>query len=223
MGVLANDEEIIISEPNVLQILARRGTLLDNSPKNGNLDFNNNGTFTYINENLETRLDSFTYVVTNLAMESEPINVRIKIIDPTIPLAQEDVFIFSENETIKVDPSNNILSNDSDPGGDKLKAYVIGEPSYGDITINDDGTFEYIPDDEIQYSSDTVFYAATDGIETDTSFVVFSKLKVGADLADIIEINPIYFDFDKDNIRDDASLELDKIVDVMNDYPAIVI
>ena len=71
-----------------------------------------------------------------------------------------------ENETIKVDPSKNILSNDSDPGGDKLKAYVIGEPSYGDITINDDGTFEYIPDDEIQYSSDTVFYAATDGIES---------------------------------------------------------
>ena len=223
MGVLANDEEIIISETNVLQILARRGTLLDNSTKNGNLDFNNNGTFTYIHENLKTRLDSFTYVVTNLAMESEPINVRIKIIDPTIPLAQEDIFVFSQNETIKVDPSKNILSNDSDPGGDKLKAYVIGEPSYGDITINDDGTFEYIPDDEIQYSSDTVFYAATDGIETDTSFVVFSKLKVGADLADIIEINPIYFDFDKDNIRQDASLELDKIVDVMNDYPAMVI
>ena len=60
-------------------------------------------------------------------------------------------------------------------------------------------------------------------LKADTSFVVFSKLKVGADLADIIEINPIYFDFDKDNIRQDASLELDKIVDVMNDYPAMVI
>ena len=223
MGVLANDEEIIISETNVLQILARRGTLLDKSPKNGNLDFNDNGTFTYIHENLETRLDSFTYVVTNLAMESEPINVRIKIIDLTIPFAQEDVFVFIENEPIKVDPSKNILSNDSDPGGAKLKAYVIGEPSYGDITIYDDGTFEYIPDDEIQYSSDTVFYAATDGIETDTSFIVFSKLQVGADLADIIKINPIYFDFDKDNIRQDASLELEKIINVMNDYPGMVI
>ena len=42
-----------------------------------------------------------------------------------------------------------------------------------DITINDDGTFEYIPDDKIQYSSDTVFYAATDGIETDIVFCFF--------------------------------------------------
>ena len=50
-----------------------------------------------------------------------------------------------------------------------------------------------------------------------------SKLAVGVDLADIIEINPIYFDFDKANIRPDAALELDKIVQVLNDYPGMVI
>ena len=43
------------------------------------------------------------------------------------------------------------------------------------------------------------------------------------DLADIIEINPIYFDFDKANIREDAAIELDKIVQVMKDYPDMVI
>ena len=42
-------------------------------------------------------------------------------------------------------------------------------------------------------------------------------------LADIIEINPIYFDFDKANIRPDAAVELDKIVKVMADYPGMVI
>ena len=55
------------------------------------------------------------------------------------------------------------------------------------------------------------------------SFVVLSKLAVGVNLADIIEINPIYFDFDKANIRPDAAIELDKIVKVMADYPGMVI
>ena len=37
-------------------------------------------------------------------------------------------------------------------------------------------------------------------------------------------MNTIYFDFDKYNIREDAALELDKIVDLMqNKYPDMVI
>jgi outer membrane protein OmpA-like peptidoglycan-associated protein len=46
-----------------------------------------------------------------------------------------------------------------------------------------------------------------------------SKLDVGMDLATMIDIKPIYFDIGKFVIRKDASLELDKIVKVMNDYP----
>ena len=39
------------------------------------------------------------------------------------------------------------------------------------------------------------------------------------DLRDLIEINPINFDLGKWNIRDDAKVELDKIVQIMNKYP----
>ena len=45
----------------------------------------------------------------------------------------------------------------------------------------------------------------------------------GMDLGKIIDINPIYFDFNKSNIRPDAAIELDKIVKVMNDNPNMVI
>ncbi len=48
-------------------------------------------------------------------------------------------------------------------------------------------------------------------------------LKVGRDLRTIIDINPIYFDLNKDNIRPDAALELDKIVRVMQQYPTMEI
>ncbi|MCF7559301.1 OmpA family protein [Sabulilitoribacter multivorans] len=38
-----------------------------------------------------------------------------------------------------------------------------------------------------------------------------------------ININPIYFDYDKSFIRPDAAEELDRVVQVMNDYPKMII
>lgn len=52
---------------------------------------------------------------------------------------------------------------------------------------------------------------------------LIDKLEIGSDVADMIEINPIYFDLDKYNIRPDAAVELDKIVKVMNENPKIKI
>ncbi len=42
-------------------------------------------------------------------------------------------------------------------------------------------------------------------------------------LAEIVQINPIFFDFDKFYIRPDAAVELDKIVEVMNKYDSLVV
>ncbi|MFD1551178.1 OmpA family protein [Putridiphycobacter roseus] len=53
--------------------------------------------------------------------------------------------------------------------------------------------------------------------------LAMDKLEVGGDISKLIEINPIYFDFNKFNIREDAALELDKIVTVMNQYPGMEI
>lgn len=50
-----------------------------------------------------------------------------------------------------------------------------------------------------------------------------SKIEIGADLNEMIAINPIYFDLGKWNIRPDAAIELDKIVSVMKKYPTLVI
>ncbi|WP_339753700.1 OmpA family protein [uncultured Winogradskyella sp.] len=41
--------------------------------------------------------------------------------------------------------------------------------------------------------------------------------------ADRIELNPIYFDFDKSNVTTKAAFELDKLVQIMNKYPDLVI
>jgi outer membrane protein OmpA-like peptidoglycan-associated protein len=46
---------------------------------------------------------------------------------------------------------------------------------------------------------------------------------VGMDIAKLIDIKPIYFDLGKSKIRKDAALELDKVVQVMKEYPNIVV
>lgn len=49
------------------------------------------------------------------------------------------------------------------------------------------------------------------------------KLKKGIDVGKLVSLNPIYFDVDKFDIRNDAAEELDKIVAVMQQNPNIVI
>ena len=67
------------------------------------------------------------------------------------------------------------------------------------------------------------------GIETggvanlDLSLEPKLVLRVGDDLAKILNLNPIYFDFDKAYIRPDAAAELQKVIAVMNEYPTLKI
>jgi len=50
-----------------------------------------------------------------------------------------------------------------------------------------------------------------------------SKVMYGIDLGKILQLDPIYFDFDKSNIRYDAEIELQKVLILMNKYPTIKI
>lgn len=57
-----------------------------------------------------------------------------------------------------------------------------------------------------------------------TELVYDIELSPIRDVEYLAEINKIYFDFDKSNIRPDAAAELDKLVNLMlNDYPELVI
>lgn len=49
------------------------------------------------------------------------------------------------------------------------------------------------------------------------------KLEIGTDIGKLIDIQPIYFDVGKHNIRPDAAEELNKIVSIMQENPSIEI
>lgn len=53
--------------------------------------------------------------------------------------------------------------------------------------------------------------------------IVAQAIQPGADLGKILELESIYFDYDKFNIRPDAQKELNKIVTGMNERPNLVI
>ncbi len=50
-----------------------------------------------------------------------------------------------------------------------------------------------------------------------------AKIDKGKDLGSMIDLKPIYFDFAKFNIREDAEVELKKIAEILNDNPEMVI
>ncbi|WP_047548726.1 OmpA family protein [Psychroserpens sp. Hel_I_66] len=95
---------------------------------------------------------------------------------------------------------------------------------------NSDGTVEFIVEcgksSELEvkmdgYESQKVTVDATEDDEVEVSI----SLNPIEDIVgpEMIELDPIYFDFDKSNITAQAAFELDKLVQIMNKYPELVI
>jgi len=71
------------------------------------------------------------------------------------------------------------------------------------------------------YDSKKIKVEATDDEETEVSIQLEPIEKLIA--ADRVNLEPIYFDFDKSNITSKAAFELDQLVQIMNKYPEFVI
>lgn len=63
------------------------------------------------------------------------------------------------------------------------------------------------------------------GLEKERELIVDLNIPMAPieDVVILADLNTIYFDLDKSNIRPDAALELDKVVNLMNKYPGMVI
>jgi len=195
---------------------------LVSQPMFGEVDFNDDGTFTYKPKNNQVSKDHFTYKIMHDKFMHDTINVFISAIDKTVPVAVDDQYIVKQGEEFYVNGVDGTLHNDYDLGGDSLTTILITDTKNGKLNFNEDGSFSYTPN-SIEFSSDTFYYAIFDGYFYDTAEVTLSKLKTGVDIATLIEISPIYFDVNKSNIRPDAAIELDKIVQIMNEYSSMIV
>lgn len=154
--------------------------------------------------------DDVVYV--DLILEKDPgISLYIQVLD-----AQSDEPI----DSVKVSITDNMVNKTDSLYTDAQGDYFMPLPdkklkdrgSYN-LTLEKDGylvitvTYNVLFDKEGQYNV------------LEDLHIKMEKIEVGLDLNDVIDVNPIYFDYNKSIIRADAAIELDKIVQVMNDNP----
>ncbi|MCK5636266.1 MAG: tandem-95 repeat protein, partial [Thermoplasmatales archaeon] len=136
--------------------------ILVNGPSNGILTLNSNGSFYYSPDANYYGSDNFTYKANDGFTDSNIATVYINITsvqDP--PIAFDDYYITNEDSTLYVSTPG-VLANDTDPDNDILTAEKLSDPSYGMLTFDSNGSFNYVPDGNyVGYDSFT--YWAYDG------------------------------------------------------------
>ncbi|MEH6407416.1 MAG: OmpA family protein [Leeuwenhoekiella sp.] len=104
------------------------------------------------------------------------------------------------------------------------------------VNVNEEGRFvlnpvcntEYlVRGEEPNYTADEKLVTSPgDGASIEVELLLtrrIREIKEGDDLAKLLKLKPIYFDFDRFNIRRDAALELTKVLAVMETNPTLVI
>ena len=77
------------------------------------------------------------------------------------PIASNDNYA-AQSGTMLTIPAPGVLSNDSNPNGGTLNAILVSGPTHGTLTLNANGSFNYIPNADFT-GTDTFTYQASDG------------------------------------------------------------
>lgn len=87
------------------------------------------------------------------------------------PNANNDQYATAENTTLTITSATGVLSNDTDPNGLPLNAVLDTRPADGQLTLNADGSFSYVPNLDF-FGSDSFTYSANDGLGQSTPATV---------------------------------------------------
>ncbi|MCP4361868.1 MAG: tandem-95 repeat protein [Chloroflexi bacterium] len=153
-GVLGNDTD---ADSGALT------AVLNTTTSDGNLTLNANGSFIYVPDPGFSGSDSFTYRASDGNSNSNVATVTITV-DPLVnlpPIANDDSYATDEDVTLTV-PAPGVLDNDTDADSGTLTAVLNTTTSDGNLTLNANGSFTYVPDPGFN-GSDSFTYRASDG------------------------------------------------------------
>jgi VCBS repeat-containing protein len=77
------------------------------------------------------------------------------------PVANPDAYSLSAGTTLTVNAARGVLANDTDAENDRLTAALQSGPAHGTLTLNADGSFEYVPNNGY-IGPDSFTYVARD-------------------------------------------------------------
>ena len=106
-----------------------------------------------------------------------------------------------------------------DENGKVLERYLTDTDGYYEFKIGCDKTYTVLAE-RVVYRPDKKEFKTTPNNNDTTEINLFLKPLI---IDNEIVINPIYFDYDKSNIRPDAAYELENIVAVMREHPRMII
>ena len=126
---------------------------------NGMVTINPDGSYVYVPNTDYVGEDVFTYQICDdgTPVLCDTATVTIEIIDNSMgndpPVGVNDVFVTLVNTKV----NSNLITNDFDPDGDVINIVPtpVNEPSNGMVTINADGTFQYMP--ALNFTGDDYF------------------------------------------------------------------
>ncbi len=166
-GVLANDSDVD-GDPLT--------AVLVQAPAHGTLALAANGSFMYVPALNFNGLDSFVYKANDGLADSVNATVTIMVMSVNdAPIANPDHYSLDEEGLLVVPAVRGVLANDTDADGDLLEALLVRGPAHGMLTLNPDGSFQYLG--ATGYSGiDSFAYEAADGLSE--SGVVFVTLTI---------------------------------------------
>jgi len=108
--------------------------------------------------------------------------------------------------------------------GEKVSSVIADQNGAYSFTVNCESNYKVVGSKE-GYKGDEKTFLTTllSNLGIDLPLVLEDESIVSVGNKDMIKIDPIYFDLDKSFIRPDAVMELDKVVDVMNRYPGMIV
>ncbi|MDG2997320.1 tandem-95 repeat protein, partial [Vibrio parahaemolyticus] len=175
VDIKADSTNVVEDTPTIINVLgndtfegADKVVSLDaeNSPKNGTVIVNSDGTVTYTPDDNYVGEDAFTYIVTSGGVsESTTVEVNVTPVNDA-PVAKNDISTTQEDTAVTID----VLSNDTDVDGDKLSIQSATVPeAQGKVEIVD-GKLVFTPAENFNGDVE-ITYTVTDGQLTDEAKV----------------------------------------------------
>ena len=134
--------------------------------------------------------------------------------------------VVDKNTNIVIPEANVIIYSET-----KEKVYRFTTDINGAFSYNTDckkGTFKAVASKE-GYEYEELIYTIDPEIKLDLALklnltpkeTIESPAQVGEDLFTLLDLDPIYFNFDKSYIRPDAQIELQKVINYLKQYPSV--